>query len=159
MCAELSKLQDQMPPFSTEEARAVIEAELGAPVEELFQSFSATPVAAASLGQVYRGRLWPRAHVAPAGSAWASTARHNNHHQNGSSSHSNSSSGSGRASRSDAPTDDFEELGLEVAVKVQRPGLGPTVLLDAHVLRNTAKLLQATVRRSGPGKIRSSSSR
>ena len=154
MCAELSKLQDQMPPFSTEEAHAVIEAELGAPVEELFQSFSATPVAAASLGQVYRGRLWPRAHVAPAGSAWASTAQQNNHHQSGSSSsHNSSGGGSVRASKSDAPTDDFEELGLEVAVKVQRPGLGPTVLLDAHVLRNTAKLLQATVRRLGSGKI------
>jgi len=143
-----------MPPFSTEEAHAVIEAELGAPVEELFQSFSATPVAAASLGQVYRGRLWPRAHVAPAGSAWASTAQQNNHHQSGSSSsHNSSGGGSVRASKSDAPTDDFEELGLEVAVKVQRPGLGPTVLLDAHVLRNTAKLLQATVRRLGSGKI------
>jgi len=154
VCAELSKLQDQMPPFSTEEAHAVIEAELGAPVEELFQSFSATPVAAASLGQVYRGRLWPRAHVAPAGSAWASTAQQNNHHQSGSSSsHNSSGGGSVRASKSDAPTDDFEELGLEVAVKVQRPGLGPTVLLDAHVLRNTAKLLQATVRRLGSGKI------
>jgi predicted unusual protein kinase regulating ubiquinone biosynthesis (AarF/ABC1/UbiB family) len=150
VCAELSKLQDQMPPFSTAEAHAVIEAELGAPVEDLFQSFSATPVAAASLGQVYRGRLWPHAHVAPTGSAWASTAQHSSRgHSSQSTSHASSgssSSGSGGASAAGTSKGDFEELGLEVAVKVQRPGLGPTVLLDAHVLRNTAKLLQATVR-------------
>lgn len=49
---ELAKLQDKIEPFSTVEARAAVERELGAPIEELFSEFSAEPVAAASLAQV-----------------------------------------------------------------------------------------------------------
>ncbi|KAL3684266.1 hypothetical protein R1sor_002288 [Riccia sorocarpa] len=52
----LSELQDRLAPFPTEEARAVIEQELGAPVNQLFSYLSEEPVAAASFGQVYRGR-------------------------------------------------------------------------------------------------------
>ena len=54
---ELIKLQDQLPPFPTEIARAIIEQELDREIEELYSEFSAEPVAAASLGQVYQGRL------------------------------------------------------------------------------------------------------
>ena len=54
---ELSKLQDQVPPFPTEQAREIIETELRAKLEDVFESFEETPVAAASLGQVYRARL------------------------------------------------------------------------------------------------------
>ena len=43
-----------MPPFPHAEALARVEAELGAPVGERFRSFGGEPVAAASLGQVYR---------------------------------------------------------------------------------------------------------
>jgi len=42
----------QIEPFSTLEARIVVEQELGAPIEELFSEFSAEPIAAASLAQV-----------------------------------------------------------------------------------------------------------
>ena len=48
---ELSKLQDEVPPFPTEVARAIIEAETGARISDLFQSFDDCPIAAASLGQ------------------------------------------------------------------------------------------------------------
>ncbi|NET69973.1 MAG: AarF/ABC1/UbiB kinase family protein [Sphaerospermopsis sp. SIO1G2] len=54
---ELIKLQDQLPPFDNELARHIIETELERSVEEIFTELSPTPVAAASLGQVYRGRL------------------------------------------------------------------------------------------------------
>jgi predicted unusual protein kinase regulating ubiquinone biosynthesis (AarF/ABC1/UbiB family) len=54
---ELSKLQDQIPPFENEIAFRYIEEALGAPPHELFVELSDAPVAAASLGQVYKGRL------------------------------------------------------------------------------------------------------
>ncbi|MBU6230358.1 MAG: AarF/ABC1/UbiB kinase family protein [Cyanobacteria bacterium REEB459] len=61
---ELIKLQDQLPAFPTPLARAIIEAELGYSPEEIFSVFSAAPVAAASLGQVYRARLFSGEEVA-----------------------------------------------------------------------------------------------
>ncbi|MCI0393032.1 MAG: AarF/ABC1/UbiB kinase family protein [Acidobacteria bacterium] len=54
---ELSKLQDSVPAFSREEAMGIIESELGRPVAELYYEIESQPVAAASLGQVYRARL------------------------------------------------------------------------------------------------------
>ncbi|MDJ0599658.1 MAG: AarF/ABC1/UbiB kinase family protein [Crocosphaera sp.] len=55
---ELSQLQDNVPPFNTDEAIAVIEAELGQPVYDLFDSFEIEPLASASLGQVHRAKLY-----------------------------------------------------------------------------------------------------
>ncbi|CAN6850353.1 unnamed protein product [Brassica oleracea] len=56
-CQELSKLQDRIPPFPTSVAMRCIEEQLGAPVSKLFADISPKPVAAASLGQVYKGHL------------------------------------------------------------------------------------------------------
>lgn len=53
----LASLQDQLDPFPTPVAMAVIEEELGCPVEEMYSYISEQPVAAASLGQVYKGIL------------------------------------------------------------------------------------------------------
>jgi ubiquinone biosynthesis protein len=53
LAADLSELQDRLPPFSSAEARRTIEAELGRPVETLFASFDDTPVSAASIAQVH----------------------------------------------------------------------------------------------------------
>jgi predicted unusual protein kinase regulating ubiquinone biosynthesis (AarF/ABC1/UbiB family) len=61
---ELTKLQDQLPPFPTVEAMAIIEAELDYSPQEIFSNLSPVPVAAASLGQVYRGRLFSGEEVA-----------------------------------------------------------------------------------------------
>ncbi|HEY9633420.1 MAG TPA: AarF/ABC1/UbiB kinase family protein [Coleofasciculaceae cyanobacterium] len=54
---ELIKLQDQLPPFDNALAFSIIEAELGRPIREIYREISSKPVAAASLGQVYRGFL------------------------------------------------------------------------------------------------------
>ncbi|OUL18486.1 hypothetical protein BV378_36010 [Nostoc sp. RF31YmG] len=54
---ELTKLQDQLPPFPNEIAYQFIEEELGAPPEEIYSELSPEPIAAASLGQVYKGKL------------------------------------------------------------------------------------------------------
>lgn len=54
---ELSTLQDQLPPFPNEVAYRFIEEELGAPPSQIYAELSERPVAAASLGQVYKGKL------------------------------------------------------------------------------------------------------
>lgn len=81
---ELIKLQDQLPPFEQAIAYQTIEIELGRSVAEIYKEISPDPVAAASLGQVYRGRLYS---------------------------------------------------GEEVAIKVQRPNLRPTLTLDLYLMR------------------------
>jgi predicted unusual protein kinase regulating ubiquinone biosynthesis (AarF/ABC1/UbiB family) len=81
---ELIKLQDQLPPFDNELAMQIIETQLKKSVEELYKEISPRPVAAASLGQVYKARLYS---------------------------------------------------GEEVAVKVQRPNLLPTITRDLYLLR------------------------
>ncbi|XP_043697838.1 protein ACTIVITY OF BC1 COMPLEX KINASE 8, chloroplastic-like [Telopea speciosissima] len=86
----LSELQDQVPPFSSEIAVSIIEEELGAPVNDIFDRFDYEPIAAASLGQVHRARL----------------------------------------------------KGLEVVVKVQRPGLKDLFDIDFKNLRVIAEYLQ-----------------
>lgn len=54
---ELTKLQDQLPPFPNEIAYQFIEEELGATPSEIYAELSPQPIAAASLGQVYKGKL------------------------------------------------------------------------------------------------------
>ncbi len=61
---ELVKLQDQLPPFDNATAFAIIEADLGRPITEIFKQITPNPVAAASLGQVYRAYLYTGEEVA-----------------------------------------------------------------------------------------------
>eukprot|EP00471_Norrisiella_sphaerica_P006270 CAMPEP_0184479412 /NCGR_PEP_ID=MMETSP0113_2-20130426/1150_1 /TAXON_ID=91329 /ORGANISM="Norrisiella sphaerica, Strain BC52" /LENGTH=896 /DNA_ID=CAMNT_0026857495 /DNA_START=618 /DNA_END=3308 /DNA_ORIENTATION=- len=57
----LSELQDKVPPFSSDLARAIIEEELGlvgkGGISAVFDNISPQPVAAASIGQVYKATL------------------------------------------------------------------------------------------------------
>jgi len=55
--AELRHLQDDATPFPFEQARQAIEEELGNTLARLFLEFDPEPVAAASIGQVYRATL------------------------------------------------------------------------------------------------------
>ncbi|QCE03042.1 protein ACTIVITY OF BC1 COMPLEX KINASE 3, chloroplastic-like [Vigna unguiculata] len=54
---ELSELQDGLPTFPDEQAFECIERELGLSIDSIFSSISPRAVAAASLGQVYKGTL------------------------------------------------------------------------------------------------------
>ena len=54
---ELAFLQDQVPPFPAEQSVALIEAQLGASVGEVFARFEVEPLASASVAQVHAAQL------------------------------------------------------------------------------------------------------
>src|SRR5690606_13598209 len=56
LARDLSTLQDRLPPFSQEDAVQAVEAELEAPISELFVEFG-PPVAAASIAQVHKAKV------------------------------------------------------------------------------------------------------
>ena len=57
LIVELEKLQDKVPAFEAEEAKAIIEEELGASTDNLFQKFEAEPFSSASIAQVHYAEL------------------------------------------------------------------------------------------------------
>jgi len=54
---ELAKLQDRVPPFPGKIARAIIEKELNAPIDSIYDRFDETPLASASIAQVHAAHL------------------------------------------------------------------------------------------------------
>ena len=50
---ELAQLQDNVPPFPAAQARALVEKAFGRPIDSIFESFDAEPVASASIAQVH----------------------------------------------------------------------------------------------------------
>jgi ubiquinone biosynthesis protein len=61
---ELELLHDHVPPMGIDAVRATVEVELGAPLTELFSSFSETPLAAATIAQVHEATMRDGHHVA-----------------------------------------------------------------------------------------------
>ena len=53
VAADLSALQDRLPPFPSRKATAIIEEEFGVPLDQLFDSFDTESIAAASIAQVH----------------------------------------------------------------------------------------------------------
>lgn len=56
-CLELSRLRDRGVAFPFDEARRIVEDELGGPLERYFEGFAETPFAATSIAQLHRARL------------------------------------------------------------------------------------------------------
>jgi len=122
---ELSQLQDQVPPFPGAEARAAIEAALGAPIATLYAAFDETPLASASIAQVHAARLFadsPASDAPPSGPA----------------DHLPPQAGEGSSRRPAAA----HSMGREVVVKVLRPGIQQRIAADVELLRALGELAQ-----------------
>src|SRR5919109_2113178 len=62
--AKLAELRDAAPKVSWKDMKKVIEREYGEKIEDVFETFDPVPIAAASIGQVYKARLPDGRHVA-----------------------------------------------------------------------------------------------
>ena len=142
---KLSALQMAAPPFDDAVAYALITSELGAEPQQLYGELSASPVAAASLGQVYRGTVEPGHATAPvhlsapdASEAAAAAASNGAASRESTFSVTRARYARALASSAAAGGDRTQAVGeWDVAVKVQRPDLLGSIALDVYVLRLT----------------------
>ncbi|MEK9660872.1 MAG: AarF/UbiB family protein, partial [Alphaproteobacteria bacterium] len=117
IAGDLTSLQDKLPPFSGAEARAVIEAEFGQPLDTLFAGFEPEATAAASIAQVHFATV--RVPVeAPDGLP---------------------DDGGG-----DKDDEDRRTVDIDVAVKILRPGVEKAFERDLDLLRWLAALVERT---------------
>ena len=122
---DLSRLQDRLPPFPSEEAQRMVERSLGQPISELFVSFEAEPVSAASLAQVHFATIRRRHPLPPTdtaedgGSDWDEPVAAEKQEQDG----------------------DI----VQVAVKILRPGIERVFLRDIDLMAWGAAVLERVV--------------
>jgi ubiquinone biosynthesis protein len=125
LAADLSELQDRLPPFDSAAARATIEHELGQPIGALFDRFEDRPVSAASIAQV---------HLAVAKTAEPVPE--------------NTSAAATEAITDVLPADPADAVedwsGRAVAVKVLRPGVEQAFARDLDLLYTVADLVERT---------------
>jgi len=119
---DLSRLQDRLPPFPSDEAQRMVERSLGQPISELFVSFEAEPVSAASLAQVHFATIRRRHPLPPTdtaedgGSDWDEPMAAEKQEQDG----------------------DI----VQVAVKILRPGIERVFLRDIDLMAWGAAVLE-----------------
>ena len=141
---ELAHLQDQVPPFPGEVARAIVEESLGKPIGELYASFDETPLASASIAQVHAARLLPALPPSPSGRGVGGE---------GSRSRGTAYGGIGPspgAARHPLPEGEgnFEQpsaarsVGREVVVKVLRPNVAKNIARNLELLDALAGLVE-----------------
>jgi len=127
LAADLSELQDQLPPFDSRAGRATIERELGRPIDALFSSFEDAPVSAASIAQVHLAVVKS---AAPAPDNPATPEL--------------SAAPSNFAALADVakPAEDWS--GCQVAVKVLRPGVEQAFARDLELFYTVAEVVERT---------------
>jgi len=166
IAADLSELQDRLPPFDSRHARATIESELGRPIDELFSRFEDSPVSAASIAQVHLAQVRPTAikdHDRPSEDAPADApedapadapedapadapedAPEDTSNSSASEASAASTSAAGAAAFGDLvdPVEDWR--GREVAVKVLRPGVEQAFARDLDLFYTVADVVERT---------------
>ena len=140
---EFGKLRHQVPPAGPEGIRRIVEKDLGAPPEEIFEFFDPVPVASASIAQVYRARLKsdPDCGVTRNGGAASGDTA-----SDGANNAENETAKTGTAEpdeRNAASASRQESVpGAQVAVKIQRPGIRRIIEADLAILRDMARIAE-----------------
>lgn len=167
---EFGKLRHQVPPVGPEGILKIVEKDLGASPEEIFESFDPVPVASASIAQVYRARLKTVAEPKGCGAGDSGTTdekaagsiRSTGPDVGGDGVTSGSEAAAADNCRDTPPPDggdgadrfaaESEASGhessqesvmdVEVAVKIQRPGIRRIIEADLAILRDMARIVE-----------------
>jgi ubiquinone biosynthesis protein len=131
IAVELAKLQDEVPPFDSEQAMAIVREAYGEQIDKIFANIDPLPLASASVAQVHAATLQP-------GLAIAGQSHFVSDSTSGSvSQDKNSASGHESASNPRSSSENSN-----VVIKIIRPGAEKTVRDDLQVMHFMAAMLQ-----------------